>query len=237
MPVIGVSTYLDRASWGAWDQEAALLPATYLTAVRAAAGVPALLPPDGENPDAAKEVVQRLDGLLLTGGPDITPTAYAAEPHRATTGVQPARDRWELRLLDAALAAQLPVLAVCRGAQLLAVAMGGSLHQHLPDRLGHQEHLPQLGTFGRVPVRLDAGQLPGTVLGERVTVPCHHHQAVDHIGTGLVATGWAADGTIEAVAAPAAGFVVGVQWHPEEDTGDNRLFTAFVDAARRRTER
>jgi gamma-glutamyl-gamma-aminobutyrate hydrolase PuuD len=229
-PRIGVTTYLESARWGVWARRAAVVPQTYVDAVSRAGGVPLLLPPDGDGVGAAVDV---LDGVLLIGGVDVDPDGYGAVRHAETRGVQTSRDGYELRLLHTALSSGTPILGVCRGAQLLNVALGGSLHQHLPERLGHKAHLPSPGVFGRTRVRLDAGSsLVGRALGDTAVVSCHHHQGFDRLGAGLVAVAWDDDGLVEAVERSVSGFVVGVQWHPEEDAdGGVGLFDAFVRAA------
>jgi gamma-glutamyl-gamma-aminobutyrate hydrolase PuuD len=178
---------------------------------------------------AASSVVGRLDALVLVGGGDIDPARYGQRPHAATSGVDPARDGSELALLRAALEVDLPVLAVCRGMQLLNVDLGGTLFQHVPDVVGSDAHQPARGCFADVEVTTDAGSAVAKILGERTTVRCSHHQAIDRLGDGLVVTARAADGLIEAVELPGARFVVGVQWHPEEE-GDTRPFRALLDA-------
>lgn len=186
-----------------------------------------LLPPDGR-PDAA-DVLDRLDGLLLTGGADIDPARYGAPPHPATSGMRPERDASELTLLGAALERDVPVLGICRGMQLLAVASGGTLHQHLPEVVGHNGHRPEPGCFGEHPVRLADRSLLAGVLGARVTVRSYHHQGIANCGTATPA-GWAEDGSIEALELPSRRFACGVLWHPEAGT-DSRLFDALVIAA------
>jgi gamma-glutamyl-gamma-aminobutyrate hydrolase PuuD len=235
-PVIGLSTYAEQARWAAWDAKAALLPFSYAAQVGAAGGVPVLLPPV---PGIASSV-GRLDGLVLTGGGDIDPAAYGAPPHPRTGRVSAERDQAELDLLAAALAAGLPVLGICRGLQLLNIAQGGTLHQHLPDLAGPDPaedpgHAAQPGTFGSHPVRVGAGSLLAGILGadRSLAVPTAHHQAIDRLGAGLTATAWAADGIIEAVELTEGEhhpFVIAVQWHPEEGD-DLRLFQALVAAA------
>jgi gamma-glutamyl-gamma-aminobutyrate hydrolase PuuD len=207
-----------------------LLTRTYTDIVAAAGGIPVVLPPLVE----AAGAVARLDALLLSGGGDVAPGRYGAAPHLRTGRPDPQRDAAELAALDAALAARLPVLGVCRGAQLLNVARGGTLHQHLPDVVGHDGHNPTPGAFTDVDVRLDPAGKVGAALGPHLRVRCHHHQAVDRLAPGLAATGWAADGTVEAVEMPDRPFVVGVQWHPEEDIAELRLVAALVVAARDR---
>jgi gamma-glutamyl-gamma-aminobutyrate hydrolase PuuD len=233
-PVIGLTTYRERARTGVWDTEFALLHHVYVDAVARAGGIPVLLPPFGDagGGDAAGEVTARLDALVLTGGSDVGPERYQQQPHPQTKVVRPGRDEWELQLLDRALAAGLPVLGVCRGAQVLNVALGGSLDQHIPDTLGHQRHCPEPGVFGANRVTLRAGSVLARLLGPEVTVACHHHQAIGKLAPGLEVAGLADDGTVEAVELPGGRFVLGVQWHPEQDGADLRLFEAVVAATR-----
>lgn len=231
-PRIGVSTYLEAATWGVWHRPAALVPEVYLDAVVRSGGVPLLLPPIGTD----VSVLDVLDGLILIGGADLDPATYDAEPHPRTTGTQPARDRHEALLLEAALARDLPTLAVCRGAQLLVAEFGGGLHQHLPDELGHERHRPEPGAFGSTTVRTEPGSLVDGILGVESKVPCHHHQGMSTVVAPLVATAWADDGLVEAVELPAATWLLGVQWHPEENPDDLRLFESHVTAATVRTE-
>jgi putative glutamine amidotransferase len=227
-PVIGLSAYCEDARWSHWHKPAVLLPANYADQVAAAGGIPVLLPPV---PGIAA-AVDRLDGVLLTGGGDIDPGRYGAQPHPATSRVSESRDAAELELLGAAVAAGKPVLGVCRGMQLVNVARGGTLCQHLHNDAGHT---PAPGTFGSHPVRVAAGSRLAGILGANgtaVDVPTAHHQAIDRLGDGLVATAWAADGVIEAVERTAARgpFFVAVQWHPEAGT-DPRLIKALVAAS------
>ena len=211
-----------------------LLARTYVDIVLAAGGVPVVLPPVVESAHA----VDRVDAVLLSGGRDVAPERYAADPHPAAGLPHPDRDSSELAVLDRALALGVPVLGVCRGAQLLNVAFGGTLHQHLPDVVGHDGHNPSPGVFNDVDVRLDPASRVGAAVGPHVRVRCHHHQAVDRLAPGLIATGWADDGTVEAVETdgkdPRHMFVVGVQWHPEEDATDIRLVRALIDAVQPR---
>ena len=228
-PRIGLPTYVEPARWGAWDRPAALLPQAYVAAVVAAGGLPVLLPPVPSG-DAAHSAVAALDALILTGGADIEPARYGAEAEAATQAPRPDRDRWEADLLAAALARDLPVLAICRGHQLLNVASGGTLHQHLPDLVGHTGHAPGPAVLGTSAVRLDEGSPVAAILGTEVKVPCYHHQAIDRLGAGLEVVGRADDGVVEAVVMRDRRFVIGVQWHPE-DGDDPRLFEALVAAA------
>jgi len=228
-PLVGVSTYLDMAKWGVWSRRAALLPATYVDAVSAAGGVPILLPPGGRD---AGRAVEAVDALVLAGGPDIDPAAYGAQPHPKTANVQPARDRWELDLLAAALERGMPVLGICRGMELMNVACGGDLVQHLADHGASADHRPAPGSYGRHRVRLDPASLLTPALGAELMVASYHHQGIGRLGAGVRAVGWADDGLVEAVELAGADFGVGVLWHPEEDEGPpgRAVFAALVDA-------
>ena len=231
-PRVGLPTYVERAQWGkVWDGPVALLSTAYVDAVTRAGGIPVLLPPVA-TVGAAESVVSTLDALLLTGGADIDPARYDADAAPETRGLRPDRDEWEHDLLAAALERDLPVLAICRGVQVLDVALGGSLHQHVPDVVGHEGHRPVPGTFGRTNVKVEAGTRLAGIIGDAAEVPCHHHQCLDRVAAELVVTARAEDGVVEAVEMPGQRFVVGVQWHPEEGE-DPRLFEALVEAARR----
>ncbi|MFJ5262891.1 gamma-glutamyl-gamma-aminobutyrate hydrolase family protein [Streptomyces sp. NPDC088387] len=223
-PLIGVSTYLESGTrWGVWELEAVLLPAGYPRLVQRAGGLAALLPPDA--PALAAAAVARVDGLVVAGGPDMDPQWYGAERHPRTGPPAPERDAWELALIDAALAAGVPLLGICRGMQLLNVALGGTLVQHLDG------HVEQVGVFGSHPVKPVPGTRYAAVVPEEVDVPTYHHQAVDRLGTGLVPSAYAADGTVEAIEMPSAqGWLLGVQWHPEMGR-DVRVMRALVEAA------
>lgn len=229
-PLVGITTYVEAASWGAWNRPAVLLPRVYVDAVRRAGGVPVLLPPVA---DTAAAVAASLDALVLAGGNDVDPAAYGAAAHERTVNTRPERDAAELALLRAALARRLPVLAICRGTEVLNVLQGGDLLQHLPDAVGHEDHQPRPGTFGRHRVELTPGSLAARILGEALTVASCHHQGIGRLGDGLVVSGVAPDGVVEALEMPDLPFVLGVQWHPEEDAeADPRLFAALVEAAR-----
>jgi gamma-glutamyl-gamma-aminobutyrate hydrolase PuuD len=226
-PVVGLTAYGERASWGVWDGvDAVLLPRAYPDMVVAAGGVPVLLPPLVD----AAAAVDRLDALVLSGGPDLDPGCYGAPPHPRTGAPRTERDAAETAMLHRALARRIPVLGVCRGMQVLNVALGGTLSQHLPDDVGHEGHNPRPGVFGSVDVALEPGSRVGRAVGPATEVRCHHHQALDRLGDGLVVTGRATDGTVEAVERAGPGFVVGVQWHPEQAAADVRLVAALVAA-------
>jgi putative glutamine amidotransferase len=228
-PVIGLTTYREEARWGVWDQRADLLPSQYAAAVVACGGVPVLLPPV-DTPGAADIVAARLDGLVISGGADVDPAAYDAEPHPRTANWRPDRDAWELALLDAADAIGLPVLGVCRGMQVMAVHAGGRLDQHTPDLVGHDDHSPGGDVYGEVKVATEAGSRIAGLVGPSLTVNCHHHQSVaDH--PGFVAVAHAEDGTLEAMESDSGDrFCVAVQWHPET-AGDVGLLAGLVRAA------
>ncbi|MFJ8434979.1 gamma-glutamyl-gamma-aminobutyrate hydrolase family protein [Kitasatospora sp. NPDC094019] len=223
-PLIGVTTYHDDAAWSVWHQRADLVPRTYVDAVVGAGGTAVLLPPQ---PGGAEHLLDALDGLVLAGGPDLDPAGYGAPADPRTGPPHPARDDWESTLLRAALARDLPLLGVCRGMQLLNVELGGTLLQHLPD--GSHQKVPARFVRHRI-VTADGSRL-AALLGPDADVPCYHHQAVDRLGTGLRPTAHAADGTVEALELDGRRFALGVQWHPETDPDDPRLFHALIAAA------
>ncbi|MDX3189406.1 gamma-glutamyl-gamma-aminobutyrate hydrolase family protein [Streptomyces sp. MN03-5084-2B] len=226
-PVIGLTSYLEPAKFLVWDTEAVLLHRVYVDCVVAAGGIPVLLPPVS---DAYDRLVSTVDGLVLTGGADVEPARYGHEPHPATY-VRPERDAFEFGLFEAARKAGKPVLGVCRGLQVMSVALGGTLVQHLPETKETTEHQPAPATFGRGTVTLAGGSHAAAILGPETKTLCYHHQAIDRLGIGMEAVGWAADGTIEAAEIPGE-FTLGVQWHPEQDSDDVRLFQALVDASK-----
>ncbi|WP_093801669.1 gamma-glutamyl-gamma-aminobutyrate hydrolase family protein [Streptomyces sp. Wb2n-11] len=221
-PLIGISTYLQPARWGVWDMPAALLPAAYPRLVQATGGLAAMVPPD--SPSYAAGVVARLDGLVVAGGADVEPVRYGAEPDPRTGPPARERDAWEIALIEAALTSGTPLLGICRGMQLLNVALGGTLVQHLDG------HTAGPGVLGEHAVKPVPGTRYASVVPEESGVPTYHHQAVDRLGDGLVVSAYAADGTPEAVELPGGAWVLGVQWHPE--MGDDlRVMEALVAAA------
>ena len=227
-PLIGITTYAQDARWGVWQLPAALIPLDYVDAVERAGGRPVLIPPSEEGVD---ETLAALDGIVFSGGADVDPVLYGAEAHAETDEPQKRRDAAELALLQAALERDLPTLAVCRGVQLLNVARGGDLVQHLPEKVGHEQHRQVPGTFAEHPVEVQTGSRLQAIVGPDPRVTSHHHQALGTVGDGLVETAWAEDGTVEAVEDPDKRFLLGVQWHPEagEDRG---LIEALVEEAR-----
>jgi putative glutamine amidotransferase len=227
-PLIGISAYSLQARWGSWDLPAVLLPRRYTDMVADAGAVPVLLPPTA----GVTVALARLDGLVLSGGGDIDPQRYGAARHPSCGAVSPERDQAEIDLCLAALATGLPLLGICRGLQVINVALGGTLHQHLPETVGHDGHSPERSGYGTHKVTVASGTRLASVLGTSETaVRTHHHQAVDRLGNGLIATAWTDDGVIEAAEfAQAGSFMIAVQWHPEvgDDPG---LFTALAAAA------
>jgi len=226
--VIGITTYVTRAQWSYWDEEAVLVPAAYVQALERAGGRPVLIPPSEHG---IEETLDAVDGLVFSGGSDLDPDLYDQEPHDETFGVVPERDRAELALLEAAFARDLPVLAVCRGSQVLNVARGGDLVQHLPDLVGDEKHKHTPGTFADHDVTLQPGTRLASLLGDHAPVKSHHHQGFGRVGDGLRVAAHAEDGTIEAVEDPSRRFALGVLWHPEAGE-DLKLFEELVDAAR-----
>lgn len=234
-PVIGLTTYLEQAQTGVWDVPAAFLPKSYFEAVTRAGGIAVLLPPQPVSPEIARRVLHGLDGLIITGGKDFNPARYGQEPHATTDEPRLDRDAWEDELLRQALDADLPFLGICRGAQVLNVVLGGTLHQHLPDVVGHTTYQAGGGIFNHVPVELEGDLLTRAMLGgqpEPLIVPVYHHQSIDRLADGLVVSARTSDGVIQAVELPSATFGVAVQWHPEASPEDIRLFEGLVDAAR-----
>jgi putative glutamine amidotransferase len=236
-PLIGLTAYAQRVQYNSNDLMAGMLPMTYVKAVHATGGRAVLITPD--DPDT--DVIESLDGIVFSGGGDIDPAYWGAEPHPATD-IDPARDTAELMLMKAALDADLPLLGVCRGMQVMAVAAGGSLHQHLPELVGTERHQAAAGTdplaadasaYGRHDVVIQPGSEAYELLGGRLTVNSFHHQAVDDPGT-FTAVGWCPDDRIvEIIEDRARSFALGVQWHPER-TADLRVFAALAEAAAHR---
>ncbi len=234
-PVIGLCTALERARWSVWDQQAVLLPLNYVEEVNRAGGLAVLLPPDARLVEQPDEALELLDGLLLAGGADIDPASYGQAPHVETQDAVPERDAFEIALTRAAIERDLPLLGICRGMQLINVALGGTLNQHLPERFGHELHRRVIGTFDGSDHDVEAldGTLAMDVIGAGAhATKSHHHQGVERVGDGLrVAARAPLDGLVEAIELPDRSFVLGVQWHPEADRA-SPVIGALVQAAR-----
>jgi putative glutamine amidotransferase len=235
-PIVGITSYAQPAKWGAWELPAALVPWSYVASVERAGGRPLLVPP---SIDGIEETLDALDGLIFSGGIDIDPETYGAPRHETTDPAQRHRDAGELALLEAALARDLPTLAICRGFQLLNVLRGGDLVQHLPEALGHSGHRETLGAFSAHAVEVTDGTRLASILGPRhPAVQSSHHQGIGRVGEGLVETAWAEDGSLEGLEDPSKQFAVAVLWHPEMEDDDKRLFEALVlEAVRYRDSR
>jgi putative glutamine amidotransferase len=228
-PLIGITSYAEEIRWGVWTEDAALVPLSYVRAVERAGGRPLVVPP---SEDGLEETLEALDGVIFSGGGDLDPELYGAEPHDATDTPRKERDAAELRLLEAALGRDMPVLAICRGSQLLNVARGGDLVQHLPEEVGHEQHRHDPGSFSEHDVSVAADSRLGELLGDHSPVKSHHHQAYGRIGSGLREVAWAEDGVVEGLEDADKRFALGVLWHPEEGE-DLALFEGLVEHARR----
>jgi putative glutamine amidotransferase len=231
-PLIGLTTYLEQAQMGIWDVPASFLPKVYFDAVTRAGGVAILLPPQPVDAGIAHQVLAGLDGLIITGGKDVDPERYGQERHAETDEPRRDRDEWEDALLMAAIDTQLPFLGICRGAQVLNVALGGTLHQHLPEVLGTTRYNLGEGNFNDNEISIEESSRMRGLVGESLVGKSYHHQAIDELGEGLVVTARSDDGLIQAVELEGSPFGVAVQWHPEQDADDIRLFEGLVDAAR-----
>lgn len=231
-PLIGITSYAEEIRWGVWTEDAALVPLSYVKAVEHAGGRPVVVPPSD---DGVEETLDALDGVVFSGGGDLDPGLYGADPHPETDEPRRARDAAELRMLQAALERDMPVLAICRGSQVLNIARGGDLVQHLPDELGHEVHKHTPGAFSDHDVEVAGESRLGGLLGGRAPVKSHHHQGYGRIGEGLREVAWAEDGIVEGLEDPEKRFVLGVLWHPEEGE-DFALFKGLVDEARRYRE-
>jgi putative glutamine amidotransferase len=232
-PVVGITTYLQRAQTGVWDTRAAFLPETYFAAIEAAGGIPVLLPPQPLDGGVAEQVMGRLDGLIISGGLDVEPSRYGADAHPASDPPSRIRDDWDDALLTAAIAQEVPFLAICRGIQVLNVNRGGTLHQHLPDVIGDARYSGENGVFATNTVEVEDGSQLAAIIGDGAhEVKSYHHQGIDAVGDGLTVTAHSGGGVVQAVELDGVPFGVGVQWHPEQDAEeDARLFESLVQAA------
>jgi len=230
-PVIGVTTYLQQAQTGVWDVPASFLPRVYIDGVTRAGGIAALLPPQPVDDGIAERVLDGLDGLVIAGGKDVDPATYGQQAHPTTDVPASDRDVWEFALIAAALQRNTPILGICRGAQVLNVALGGTLHQHLPDVIGHTHHQRGNAVFSTSDIEVVAGTKLAGVIGAQTSARCYHHQAIDRLGDRLAVSARDFEGVVEAVEMPEENFVLAVQWHPEETLDDLRLFAALVEAA------
>jgi putative glutamine amidotransferase len=228
-PLIGITSYAEEIRWGMWTEDAALVPLAYVRSVEHAGGRPLVVPPSA---DGLEETLDALDGVIFSGGGDLDPELYGAEAHDATDAPRKERDAAELGLLKAALQRDMPVLAICRGSQLLNVARGGDLVQHLPESVGHEQHRHDPGSFSDHDVEVAADSRLGGLLGDRAPVKSHHHQGYGRIGSGLREVAWAEDGVVEGLEDGDKRFALGVLWHPEEGE-DFALFKGLVEEARR----
>lgn len=235
-PVIGICAALEQARWSVWDQRAVLLPSNYIEAVQSAGGSSVMLPPDSESTEDPGELLDLIDALMLAGGADIDPSFYGEDAHPQTVDTVPERDAFEIALVRGAIERDMPVLGICRGMQLINVALGGTLHQHLPERFDHHEHRRVVGSFDGADhdVILREGSLAARVVGElRHATKSHHHQGIDRLGEGLAVSGVSTvDDLPEAIEMADRRFVLGVQWHPEADPS-SRVIGGLVGCAER----
>lgn len=231
-PIVGVTSYLERAAMGVWDTRSIFLPMSYVNPIVDAGASIVVLPPQEVDDHVVARILDGIDGLCFAGGYDVDPARYGHSPHPLTDAPRHERDAWEAALLTAALAVDMPVLGVCRGAQVLNVVRGGTLHQHLPDLVGSTRHQGADGVFAKVPVTVAPGTLLSSLHVAEREVPVYHHQAIDSLGAGLVVSATSDDGIIEAIEDPSLTFCVATQWHPEQDEGSVDLYAGFVAAAR-----
>ena len=232
MIAVGICAAVEQVRWGPWDTVVTMSPCTYAQSIQDAGGMALVLPLDDAAAEAPDPLLDRVDALLLAGGADVDPGSYGAKPHPETTGTWPERDRFELAMAHRALERDMPVLGICRGMQMLNVACGGTLEQHLPDVVGHANHCHTPGAFGDHDVRLEPGSLAHRAAGgDLVTVKSHHHQGIAEVGEGLSVTGWAVeDEIVETIESPERRFALGVLWHPEQDMKSRVIATLVKEA-------
>lgn len=232
--LIGLSSYMEQAAMGLWDRQAAVLPRVYSDCVVGAGGAFVALPPQPANEDAVERVLDAVDALIITGGKDVDARLYGQEPHPENDAPRPDRDAWESALVKAAIARDLPFLGICRGLQILNVALGGTLIQHLPDVIGSNRYSYGNAVFADNPVLVEPGTRLASLVGDGLSVKSYHHQALDRVADGLTVSARGDDGVIQAVDIDGMTFGVAVQWHPEESPDDLRLFAALVDVVEQR---
>jgi putative glutamine amidotransferase len=232
-PIIGITTYMEQSQTGVWDVPASFLPKVYIDAVTDAGGIAVLLPPQPVDDGIATGVLSALDGLIVSGGKDVDPARYGQAPLPTTDAPPLDRDAWEDALLRQAITDEVPFLAICRGIQMLNVALGGTLHQHLPEVIGSARYSGNNGVFAVNHVDFEPeGVVPGLLGTEKLKVNSYHHQGLHDVAPGLTVTATSEGGVIQAVEVDGVPFGVGVQWHPEQDPDDRRLFAGLVEAAR-----
>lgn len=232
-PVIGLTSYRQRGQTGVWDTEMAMLPAFYLEGVTRAGGLAVILPPQQVDSQDAVKLLAGLDGLIVTGGRDVEASRYGQIPHEKAEKPDLLRDLLEDQLLTAAIESKLPILGICRGAQMLNVTRGGTLIQHLPDVIGDDRYLQGGGNFAHMQMAVREGSLLSSIVGEQLeNAALYHHQAIEEPGEGLQVVAYSPDGIVQAIEVEEHPFGLAVQWHPEQTLDDLRLFEALVAAAK-----
>lgn len=232
-PTIGIAAPVEPVDMGPWKGLPAVVQdQRYTRSVQRAGARAVLLPPDAQDAEDPAGLLDLLDGLMLAGGTDLAPSSYGAEPHAESDAGDELRDRFEIALISAALERELPLLAICRGVQVMNVARGGDVVQHLPDVVGHDHHRPVPGAWAEHGVRTDPSSRVGTTVGARIEVKSHHHQGLGELGSGLRPVAWSEqDDLVEGLEDPELPFALGVLWHPEQEE-EERLVEQLVAEAR-----